>query len=142
MKTLLNDLKACQEAVEWVGDRTLEEAWRDCERGDWMLWLYARLHPDNVRERVLAAGHCANTVRHLMTDARSVAAVDMVIAYGEGRASREELNTANAARDDAAWTAADAAWTAADAARAAAWTAAWIVNQKQTAEICRRYLTI
>ena len=34
---------ACVDAREWVGNSTLAEAWRDCERADWMIWLDARL---------------------------------------------------------------------------------------------------
>lgn len=42
MQKLLNRLGACAAAREWVGDRTLEQAWAECERPDWMLWLLAR----------------------------------------------------------------------------------------------------
>ena len=31
---------ACREAVTWAKDKSLEEAWEQCERGDWLLWLY------------------------------------------------------------------------------------------------------
>ena len=74
MKTLLKNLNACQEAIDWVGDKSLQEAWNTCPRGDWMLWLYKRLYPDNLRELTLAKAHCANTVRHLMKDERSLKA--------------------------------------------------------------------
>src|SRR3989304_249660 len=39
----LIELRACAEAVKWVGERDLESAWRDCERGDWMLWYVGKL---------------------------------------------------------------------------------------------------
>ena len=42
MQNLLIRLGACAEAREWVGDRTLEQAWAECESPDWMLWLHAR----------------------------------------------------------------------------------------------------
>ena len=42
MHKLLSRLGACEEAREWVGDRTLEQAWAECESPDWMLWLHAR----------------------------------------------------------------------------------------------------
>ena len=42
MHKLLIRLGACGEAREWVGARTLEQAWAECERPDWMLWLHAR----------------------------------------------------------------------------------------------------
>ena len=42
MQTILERLGACKDAREWVGTRTLAEAWAECERLDWMLWLHAR----------------------------------------------------------------------------------------------------
>jgi hypothetical protein len=35
----LKELNACSEAIDWVGSRTFEEAWKECERPDWMFWL-------------------------------------------------------------------------------------------------------
>ena len=61
-----------------------------------MLWLARKLNIDK-RVLTLAKGHCANTVRHLMKDERSIAAVDMAIKYGEGNATDSELAAAPAA---------------------------------------------
>ena len=160
-KDLIEKHNGCQEAIEWAGDRTVQEAWDECPRGDWMLWMYVRLYPDNLRELTLAKAHCVNTVRHLMTDERSVRAVDVAIAFGNGELSRDALDRAADAADAAwaaAWAAAHAAaWAAAHAAVdahadwAAAWVAvdahadadaAWADNQKQTADICRKYLKV
>ena len=30
----LRKMSACSDAVAWVGDRTLQQAWTTCERGD------------------------------------------------------------------------------------------------------------
>jgi hypothetical protein len=38
----LEDLEACPEAIEWVGTKTLREAWVTCKKGSWMLWWLAR----------------------------------------------------------------------------------------------------
>ncbi len=54
----LNEMDACSEAVEWVGKRGVKTAWRDCKRGDWMLWLAGRLDIDR-NLLVLAACDCA-----------------------------------------------------------------------------------
>lgn len=35
----LRAMGACQAALDWLGDRTVEEAWLVCRRWDWMLWL-------------------------------------------------------------------------------------------------------
>jgi hypothetical protein len=167
MKEILKKLKACNQAIKWVGNRTIEQAIQECPRGDWMLWLFQKLFPDDLQLLTLTKGHCANTVRYLMTDERSINAIDTAIAFGEGRATREELNAANAAADaaadaayaasasssaadaaDAAYaasassSAADAAADAADAADASASYAARKENQLQTADICRMYIRI
>jgi hypothetical protein len=160
MKELLIKLAACEEATDWVGDKSWEEAYATCHRGDWSLWLFVRTNPKDIQLLTLAKGHCANTVRHLMTDERSLKAVDAAIAFGEGRISRKELKIAAAAAARAAdyaayaWSAAgaaardaaSAAYYAADGydAAAAAYyaSAAEEGNQKLTADICRKYLPI
>ena len=102
---LLKRLAACPEACIWAKGKTWAEIYSTCERGDWMLWLFVRTNPCNKRLRTLAAGRCANTVRHLMTDPRSIAGADAAIAYGEGRIGIAALRKAA----DAAWAAARAA---------------------------------
>jgi hypothetical protein len=149
MKDLLLKLKACEEAVEWAGDKTAEEVIATCYRGDWLLWLAYKLKVGN-RPLTLAKGHCANTVRHLMKDERSIKAVDAAIAYGNGEISKEELK--NAAYD-ASYSASYAATAAYSAAASSAATAAYsaaaysaasdtekALNQIETADICRKYL--
>jgi hypothetical protein len=170
LKIFLEKHDACLDGFEFAKDLTLEQFLETCERGDWILWLFARTNPESLSELTLAKGHCANTVRHLMTDKRSVEAVEVAIAFGEGRATREKLNVvaadayaagvgyANAAAWFAAADVADA-YAAGVAADAAAWFAAADVafaadaaadaysdaekqNQKQTADICRKFLPI
>ena len=74
----------------------------------------------------LYAVWCARQVQHLMSDNRSIIALDMAEKYANGLVTEEELKTAR----DAAWAsvgaaARGAAWDAAgDAARASAWAAA------------------
>ena len=168
LKEFLRKNEACKDGFVFAKDLTLEQFLNTCERGDWILWLFARMNPNSLRELTLAKGHCANTVRELMTDKRSTKAVDVAIAFGEGKATREELDNAckaaYAASDAYAYAAyaaaADAARAAAYAARAAyaaaaadaaayaAYAAARAAadarkqNQKQTADICRKYLPI
>ena len=75
------------------------------------------------RDARLFAVWCARQVQHLMTDERSIAALDVAERRANGLATDNELGAAR----DAAWDAAmDAAMDAAlDAARAAARAAAW-----------------
>jgi hypothetical protein len=78
------------------------------------LWC-CRAEPEQAALWRHFAVDCAESVRHLMTDARSTAALDVARRHANGEATDNELSAAR----DAAW---DAAW---DAARAAAWDAAW-----------------
>jgi len=154
----LIELDACSPALEWAGDKTWEEVYNTCHRGDWLLWLHYLTNKEDLKIRTLAKGHCANTVRNLMTDERSLKAIDTAIAFGEGRATMQELDSAADAAYDAAYDAAAeardyayayaAAYYAADAAYAAARAAAYaasaarIKNQKDTADIVRKYIPI
>ena len=134
LTTRLKEMNACDTAMEWQEGKSLEEVWNTCHRGDWMLWLLRKSEPQDNRILYLVAGHCANTVRHLMKDERSIAGVDAAIAYGEGRIDINQIRTAAAAAaaayaavayaaaaaDAAAYAAADAAAADAAAAYAAA----------------------
>jgi len=75
----------------------------------------------------LYAVWCARQVQHLMSDPRSIAALDVAERYADGLATNDELAAAGDAVRDAAWAAAGAAaWAAARAAAvAAAGAAAW-----------------
>ena len=93
------------------------------------LWCL-RAVEGHAREIRLYAVWCARQVQHLMTDPRSVAALDVAERFANGNATQAELAAAwdapGAAAWDVAWdVAGDAAWAAAgDAARAAARAAA------------------
>ena len=82
------------------------------------LWC-CRAEPQEWKTWRLFAVWCGRQVQHLMTDPRSVAALDVAKRHANGEATDEELAAARAAAWDAAWDAAGAA------ARAAAWDAAW-----------------
>jgi len=92
MKTeKLEKLHACREAVKYVTtQKSAVSAWRNCPRGDWMLWLAYHLKV-NKRLLTLAKGKCAETVLHLMKDQRSKDAVKAAIDYGNGVINDEEL---------------------------------------------------
>ena len=75
------------------------------------LWAM-RSAPEYDQEWRLYAVWCARQVQHLMTDPRSIAALDVAARFANGEATHEELYAARAA----AWAAARAAWDAAGAA--------------------------
>ena len=94
------------------------------------LWCL-RAVPEHDREWRLFAIWCARRVQHLMTDPRSLAALDVAERYASGDATQAEKAAAETAAGAAAWAAAGAAaqaaaWAAAQAAaETAAWAAAW-----------------
>lgn len=138
----LKEIEACKEAIEWVGYKTLEQAWNECERGDWMLWLAYKKNVDH-RKLTLAKARCAKLVYHLIKDERSRNAADVAERYGLGEATRDELDRAS----NAAYVAAYAAYTAVSAAAVYAAAAAYAANDARTktlkkcADICREILT-
>ena len=138
-KEYLHSVDACQPAIEWAGDKPVEQVVAECHRGDWLLWLAKRCGVE-LQPLTLAKGHCANTVRHLMSDERSLIAVDVAIAFGEGKATREELDAAAYAAYAAAYSAAAYAAAYSAAAYSAADAAADAANQHKTADICRKYI--
>ena len=132
LDSLLRELGACSDAKKWASGRTIEEVVETCERGDWLLWLAAKIKI-NKRKLFLAKGYCARTIYHLMKDERSKKAINVAILYGENKATEKELVDAadTAAAAYAAYAAAD---TAADAARKE--------NLLKTADICRKYIGV
>ena len=83
------------------------------------------------REMRLFAVDCARSVQHMMTDPRSIAAIDVAELHANGFASDDELT---AAWDAARAAAGAAAW---NAARAAAWDAAWDAAIKVQSDLLR-----
>ena len=92
------------------------------------LWC-CRSAPEYDKEWRLFAVWCGRQVQHLMTDERSVTALDVAEKYANGLATKEELDAASDAADNAADNAAynaaySAAYSAAEAAAEAAYYAA------------------
>lgn len=120
MKTEIEKFSTCAEALHFRNQfSSFQDAWTTCPRGDWMLWLAKRLDVD-LRVLTKAKALCALTVKHLMKDERSIRACDVALKFGEGEATREELDCAAAA----AYAAAYAAYAAGAAACATATDAA------------------
>jgi len=166
MKADISKYNPCSEAVKFYsGYKTFEEAWDNCPRGDWMLWIAQRVGV-NKRKMTLVKALCAETVKHLMNDERSLNALKVAKQYGRYKANDSQLKDAYTAADAAAsydayaaasYAAASyAAYAAASYAAAydaaasyaadtaaydAAADAAKLKNQLETANICRKILT-
>jgi len=113
--------RACAEGRKWAMDtcQTMDDVWR-LAQPHWLIWVATRPGVLTDRELRLFAVWCARQVQHLMTDARSVAALDVAERHANGEATDEESRSA-AAESAAAWSAARSAESAAEAA---AWSAA------------------
>src|SRR5665213_3536941 len=94
MKKLLIELGVCENQIRWAGQKSWQEIFNTCYRGDWLLSLFAKTNPKDLRQLTLAKGHCADAVRYLMSDERSITAVDVAISFGNGTSSIEDLQAA------------------------------------------------
>ena len=124
-RTTLKRLGACSDARTWAkGQTDIAAAWATCDRGDWLLWIAARVITDPAERMlvVLAACDCAETalVHVPAGEDRPRKCIDTVRAWTRGEATIEQVREGRSAAY-----AADAAYAAAaDAAYAAAYAAA------------------
>jgi hypothetical protein len=144
MKTTLNRIRKhnpCKEGwsklLTYLGktsadDKPLEIATIVKSNGlDGALWCLRAVEGEDRKVRLFAVW-CARRVQHLMTDPRSLKALDVAEAYANGTATLEELRLAwdeahAATRDVATCAAEDAAYAARNTAGEAAGYAAWCV---------------
>jgi hypothetical protein len=162
----LIEMGACQSAIDWVGDRTERDAWAECERADWMLWLAPRCgwgrREDYVRCAILCAAQMPQTREWLIwaegwisgrdrseASARAIAkakakarawAADAAAAAWADAAAAKAAASASSASSASAWVGAARAWAAAAAAAAWADAVAAKINH-QMAEIVRQIIT-
>jgi len=131
IEKILN-LHPCHDARLWMlenSNKSTHLLWRTCERGDWLLWLAAKLQIDR-KLIVLAACDCAETALVFVPDeeTRPCDAIQAARAWCGDKATLRQVERAADAAADAARAAAhaahadadDAADAAARAARAAA----------------------
>lgn len=131
----LEKLRACNEAIVWVKTQTsAKNAWMNCNRGDWMLWLAKILDVDD-KKLTLAKALCAKQVEHLMKDQRSKDALQSCFDYASGKISRSQLTAVANAADAAAAAAYAVAVYTANAATTRKF------SLKKSADICRKILT-
>lgn len=103
----LHQLSACSEAVKWCAGRRVAAAWRECERGDWMLWLCGRLSgkPGSKARRklVLCACECARLSLQFVPagELRPLRAIETAERWARGDRSvtLDDVRSAAAASD-------------------------------------------
>jgi hypothetical protein len=84
---------ACDEAIDWVKDQTAEQAWQNCERGDWMVYALAKARYPKT-ELVRLCVEIARTVQYLVSDPRVSKCLDVTEAWCDGKASLEKVGKA------------------------------------------------
>ena len=159
---------ADQEMVEWARDKSLAQAWSECERPDWMLWLCEKMINQRGwpthRQVVLAACACAEAVLHIFEKKyprirTPRMALESARSWADGNSSLQEVQSAvqelktlfvfvqlSLAASNAAVSAHDAAaavsptcdGAAANAVRAAVAAEAW-PNVFQRSKLRRKY---
>ena len=97
------------------------------------LWC-CRAEPQYTKEWRLYVVWCVRQVQHLMSDQRSIDALDVAERYANGHATDAELETAGGGAGAAAWA---AAWAAAGAAAGAAARAAWAAARAAAGDAAR-----
>jgi len=120
---VIRPFNPCREAVDWIEAHpgmTFERAWAECPRGDWMLWIAARLGVER-KTLVLAACACARLALKFVKpgEERPLRCIETTERWARGEATIVEVCTARAAATAAAYAATPAAYAAADAAHAA-----------------------
>ncbi|MFH1615797.1 MAG: hypothetical protein ABIG61_12040 [Planctomycetota bacterium] len=128
----LKQLNACLEAIEYADEfSSLQAAWDDCRRGDWLLWLLGKTagkpRTKSRKKLVLVCCKCARlSLKYVVKgEKRPLRAIKTAEgwAMGKGNITLEDVRAAAYAAYAAAY-AADVA-DAADAADVAAYTAAY-----------------
>jgi hypothetical protein len=128
----LENLNACSEARQWVGDKSLPEAWATCERPDWVLWLAGRTPGLDVKLIVKSACEIARLSLKYVPEGenRPLKAIDAAEVWVKNP-TQELARAAADAAADAAYAAADAAYAAADAE-----------TRKQCCDIIRKHIPV
>lgn len=116
MKSKLIQLGVCRESIEWCGNRTPQQAYEECERGDWLLWMAIKC---GVNQKIVAltACACADTVLYLTEGVLPCKVLKVVRKHLKGKATLSEVKkAANAAFKVAIATEVDEAYNAGVAA--------------------------
>ena len=163
LKKFLIKNKAGLEVLDYAKNMTLTEFYNNCNRGDWIIWLFSKTNPSDIKQLVLTATNCANVCRPVSIDKRSLEAIKDALRFNKYLFNEIERNSAAASHADGqAWAASHSAEAAADhasraddvgvaiaanaAARAAAWAADYaaiaLKDSELIADIVRKHLPL
>jgi hypothetical protein len=128
-KAQMKALGACSTGMQWAGRHGLSWVWRECRRGDWMLWLAARADIDR-KLIVSAVCGCARLALLYVPagEDRPIRSIETAEAWVRGEVDISVVRTAAAAYASAYAASAYAAAYAADAYAAAYAAAAYAAD--------------
>jgi hypothetical protein len=86
----LGKLGACYESLEWVGEKTIEQAWLTCENSQWMIWFLSQTDLDLVDP----VCDMAEEVLDLVPEDSQLACI-WAISAARRRANKDELIAAS-----------------------------------------------
>ena len=142
----IRHLEPCYNAKKWASQYTSPaKAWKECRRGDWMLWLAGKVsgppEGEGRKTLVLCAVECERLSlpiyeKRYPNDDRVRKCLDTAERWARGEATIDELREARRATAVAAYAAAYAAAAAAAAAYAAAAASAYAAARTQVLAAC------
>ena len=136
---MLRSYQARNELQKWAKEHggPLQDLWRDCQRGDWLLWLAAEAGIDR-HVVVETACVCARTALQYVPagEERPRRAIEAAEAWARGEVGRAAVQAAVHAAEDAAfatagYASAACAGNAADYAEAADYAATYAATAAQ-----------
>ncbi len=143
----LKELGACDEAIKYLLNfDTSQEAWDNCNRGDWMLWLIGKMSGKNESDKrkklTLTTCKCARlSLKYVKKgELRPLKAIEIATAWANNdqtilvQAIKKAAYAAYAAAGGAAYAAAATAYAAADDVANIAAAAAYAADGVATAD--------
>lgn len=97
-RELLIRLQPCSDGLDWVENKTIDQAIREVERGDWVIWLAYKLGlpQHNIK---YAESQCLKTIETLFRDELSFQCMQVVERYGiiggKGDLNKSEIQLMN-----------------------------------------------
>ena len=122
---------ACKPAIDWVGDRTMREAWEQCERPDWLIGMAHHvldIPTDKIVEcGILCAAQIPQSLPWLVWARNWITGEDR--SYEAAACAATAAEWARGAAEAAAGgnSTIMVEWAARAATRAAAWAAVWAI---------------
>src|SRR5574343_1383921 len=71
-------------------DETLEQFWKNCIDGEWMIDVYYKLNQSNTKKLIQVVGYTLNSIREKITNIDLLDTIDAMIAFHKQEITLEE----------------------------------------------------